>query len=94
VFARGNERWNGSDFYSKTVLPVHSPFKQSLEISAQSKTPVYFLAPGKACAVLLIKNRRDRRASIVDILTFPFFAAQTNSSETNGPVTITTCRSN
>lgn len=47
VFARGNERWNGTDKYGRTVLPVHSPFKQSLEISSPSKDPVYFLAPGK-----------------------------------------------
>lgn len=47
VFARGNERWNGSDQYGRTILPVHSPFKQSLEISSASRDSVYFLAPGK-----------------------------------------------
>lgn len=47
VFVRGNERWNGSDIYGRTVLPVHSPFKQSLEISSPSKEAVYLLAPGE-----------------------------------------------
>lgn len=47
VFARGNERWNGSDQYNRIVSPVHSPFKQSLEISSQSREAVYFVAPGK-----------------------------------------------
>lgn len=46
VFARGSERWNGSDYYGRTVLPAHSAFKQSLEITSQSNDPVYFLAPG------------------------------------------------
>ncbi|VVC25129.1 Hypothetical protein CINCED_3A009745 [Cinara cedri] len=62
VFARGNERWNGSDQYGRMVLPVHSPFKQSLEISSQSKDAVYFLAPDKFLG--------DQRSSYNHDLTF------------------------
>ncbi|XP_025424275.1 laminin subunit gamma-1 isoform X2 [Sipha flava] len=62
VFARGNERWNGSDQYGRTILPVHSPFKQSLEISSPSRDSVYFLAPDKFLG--------DQRSSYNHDLTF------------------------
>lgn len=63
VFARGNERWNGSDQYGRTVSPVHSPFKQSLEISSQSKDAVYFIAPGKRI-IFVIDTRTIFKNSI------------------------------
>ncbi|CAI6348984.1 unnamed protein product [Macrosiphum euphorbiae] len=62
VFVRGNERWNGSDVFGRTVLPVHSPFKQSLEISSPSKDAVYLLAPDKFLG--------DQRSSYNHDLTF------------------------
>lgn len=67
MFARGNERWNGSDYSGRTILPVHSPFKQSLEISSPSRESVYFLAPGKHDGKQLFNSLSAGRTFIINL---------------------------
>ncbi|XP_050422694.1 laminin subunit gamma-1 isoform X2 [Adelges cooleyi] len=80
VFARGSERWNGSDVYGRTILPVHSPFKQSLEISSPSREPVYFLAPDKFLG--------DQRSSYNHDLTFKLSIGENSPEPTVNDVVL------
>ncbi|XP_050538498.1 laminin subunit gamma-1, partial [Daktulosphaira vitifoliae] len=80
VFARSNERWNGSDVYGRSILPIHSPYKQSLEISSPSREPVYFLAPEKFLG--------DQRSSYNHDLTFKLSIGENSPEPTVSDIMI------